>query len=284
MKKLLRLLAGSLALLIGTTACMDVEYGLVLERDLSGTATMDLEIDLERMATTSARIQKMFSGEEGEPTEEELAAAREEMLAQLEDQDELSEEGLRDEIESDLPEGVALLEVEADDEGLQRRVRLRFAFDHVDRLRNVDMGPDDEEAGEEGVAEEDAGVEAGGADAGDEAGGADASDEGAEANVEPFGDLEVIDEGETLLVTNAPFNPLAEIEQQMDGGMSGMEGIVLQAFEGLRVAFSLRAPWEVVEHNATRVDGNTLWWEFDFASLAQGEDEVPGHIMVRYRK
>lgn len=258
MKKLLTLAAGSLFLLFGTTACIDMEYGLALERDLSGTASLDLNIDLERMAYVSAKMQKMFSGAEGEPTEEEIEAARQRLLEEMEEEEDLTEEGLREEIEGDLPEGVELLEVEADDEGLERRVLVRFAFDHVDRLREMNVASDDETGSE--------------------------AETGGEAGAEPFGDLEVIDEGETLLVTNAPLNPMAEAREQMQGGMPGMEGMIAEAFEGLRVAFSIQAPFEVVEHNATRVDGRTLWWEFDFASLAQEGGEVPDHIMVRYRK
>lgn len=258
MKKLLAPAAGAIFLLFGTTACIDMEYGLALERDLSGTATLDLNIDLERMAYVSAKMQKMFSGAEGEPTEEEIEDARQRLLEEMEEEEDLTEEGLRDEIEGDLPEGVELLEVEADDEGLERRVLVRFAFDHVDRLQEMNVASDDE-AGSEAEA-------------------------GGQAGAEPFGDLEVVDEGETLLVTNAPLNPMAEAREQMQGGMPGMEEMIAEAFEGLRVAFSIQAPFEIVEHNATRVDGRTLWWEFDFASLAQEGGGVPDHIMVRYRK
>lgn len=252
MRKLWALAAAAVFLLSGTTACVDVEYGLALERDLSGTATLDLDLDLERMAYVSASMQKMFAGGEGEPTEEELEAARQQLLEEMEDQEEFNEEGLRGEIEGDLPEGMELLEVETDDEGLRRRVMIRFAFDHVDRLTDVDVGPGDEE------------------------------DEAPESR--PFGDLEVIDQGETILITNAPMNPMAEARDQAQGGMPGMEGMIARAFEGLRVAFSIRAPFDAVEHNATRVDGETLWWEYDFAMLAGSDGESPDPIMVRYRK
>lgn len=258
MRRLSALAAGALILLFGTTACMDIEYGLALERDLSGTATLDLDIDLERMALVSARIQKAFSGQEGEPTEEEIEAARQQILQEVEEGDDFSEQGLRQEIEGDLPEGLRLLEVHADDQGMQRRMMVRFAFDHVDRLGEMDMGPGDEGPGGAG------------------------GDRGPQA--EPFADLEVIDEGETILITNAPLNPMEEVQEQAQGGMPGMEGMMADAFESLRVAFSIRAPFRVVEHNATRVDGETLWWEYDFAALAATGGETPDHIMVRYRK
>ena len=50
--------------------------------------------------------------------------------------------------------------------------------------------------------------------------------------------------------------------------------------EGLRIAFRIEAPFAVVEHNATRVDGRALYWEYDVSSLDSG----PQGIFVRYRK
>lgn len=250
MRRLSALAVGALFLLSGPTACVDIEYGLALERDLSGTATLDVDLDLERMAYVSAKMQRMFSGAEGEPTEEEIEAARQQLLEELEDQEDFTEEGIREEIEGDLPEGMELLAVEADDEGLERHVMIRFAFDHVDRLSEVDVGPGEQDA----------------------------------PGAEPFGDLKVVDEGETILITNAPMNPMTEAREQAQGSMPGMEGLIGQAFEGLRVAFSIEAPFEVEEHNATRVDGKTLWWEYDFPTLAAMDGETPDHILVRYRR
>lgn len=284
MKKLLVLSTGMLFLVGGTTGCLDVEYGLGLERDLSGTATIDLDIDLERMAYVSAKIQRMFSGTEGEPTEQEIEAARRELVSGLEEQEEFSEEGLREEIEPDLPEGVELLDVELEEEDLGRHIRVTLAFDHVNRLKEMDVGPEPRpgpEPGAEGEPEAEVELEAGPEP--EPGTGGEAGTEG-DAGTAPFGDLEVIDEGETILITNAPVNPVAEVQGQAHGGMPNMEGLLVDAFEGLRVAFSLRAPFEIVEHNATRVEGETLWWEFDLATLTREGGEAPRHIMVRYRK
>lgn len=261
---------GALVLLGGaTTSCVEMEYGLALERDLSGTATLDVEIDLERMAYVSARMQRMFAGADGEPTEEEIEAAREELLEQAEQEDAFSEETVREEITDDLPEGIELLEVETGQDGLRHRLRVSLAFDRVERLREMSV---------------DAGGDGDGADEDADEAGAGAAPAGGGPEPDPFGDLEVIDEGETILITNAALNPVAEAREQTQGGMPGLEGMLGRAFEGLRVTFSIRAPFEVVEHNATRVEGNTLWWEYDFAALAGREEAMPDPIMVRYRK
>lgn len=261
---------GALILLGGALGCVDMEYGLTLERDLSGTATLDMEIDLERMAYVSAKMQRMFSGAEGEPTEEELEAARQELLAQAAEENAFGEEAVREEIADDLPEGIELVGVETERDGLRHHLRITLGFDHVERLKEMDVEGGGA-AGEEGAE-------------GEAAPGREPSAGEGGAQPDPFGDLEVIDEGGTILITNAPLNPVAAARRQAQGGVPGMEGMIAQAFQGLRVAFSLHAPFQVVEHNATRVEGDRLWWEYDFASLAAGETGGPDHIMVRYRK
>ena len=55
----------------------------------------------------------------------------------------------------------------------------------------------------------------------------------------------------------------------------------MDLFKGLRVAFRITAPFEILEQNAHRKEGNTLIWEFDVKSL---EKATPTGIRVRYRK
>ena len=56
-------------------------------------------------------------------------------------------------------------------------------------------------------------------------------------------------------------------------------------FKGLRVAFKITAPFEVVEHNAHRKTGNTLIWEYDLATMQKlTPEQAKQGIKVRYRK
>jgi hypothetical protein len=56
-------------------------------------------------------------------------------------------------------------------------------------------------------------------------------------------------------------------------------------FKGLRVAFKITAPFEVLEQNATRKEGNTLIWEYDVARLStMTADQAKQGIKVRYKK
>ncbi len=58
-----------------------------------------------------------------------------------------------------------------------------------------------------------------------------------------------------------------------------------EAFKGLRIAWKIQAPFEVIEHNATRKEGNTLIWEYTldtFEKMKPGETPPP--IRVKYKK
>lgn len=49
------------------------------------------------------------------------------------------------------------------------------------------------------------------------------------------------------------------------------EKMVREAFSKMRVAYRITAPFEIVSHNATRREGNTLVWEYDFAAFEKME-------------
>ena len=43
--------------------------------------------------------------------------------------------------------------------------------------------------------------------------------------------------------------------------------MIEDSFKGLRLAFRIDAPFQVVEHNATKKDGQALFWEYDLKTL-----------------
>lgn len=236
-----------LALLIGagTSGCFQMEYGLTLERDLSGEAEMAVTIDLEQLAVAMATLQRSMSGAEGPPTEEEIGAARAELMEEVDDGS-FDEENLRGEIEPDLPEGVRLLDARSRQEGLRSSFDIRLGFDHLSRLDELDVGPD-------------------------EAGGAG----------EPFGGLELVDEGDTFIIRNEPVNPIHDAREGAGPMMEGVDELMETMFRDLRIAFTLDAPFEVVEHNATERTGTRLSWVYDYETMSAG---APQSIFVRYRK
>lgn len=257
MKRTGIVLVGALILLTG---CFDIEMGMKLEKDLSGTLGMSITIDREPMVYTMASIQKSFSGEEGPPTDEELARIRADMMAEMDADEDFSSEEIRSDVESDLPEGFELISADAERTGLATSFNFLISFPHINRLNELKLSqPGDEPAG--GAA-----------------GGMDF-----DSISQPFQGLELIDEGRTwLLVSDAP-NPVEDLGEQ-ENMMFDMDEMFGNIFSGLRVAVTIEVPGEIVEHNATKVEGLKLIWEFSPETLKEGIGTDIDQIRVRFRK
>lgn len=258
MAKVVRSVLAGLLVGVGSAACVSVEYGIELEEDLSGTMDFSVAFDPDQMAYAMASMQRTFQGTGGAPTEEELEAARKDVTAQLENQqEEVDLDDIRQEASEDLPEGVEFVDAAQSDDGL--RTEVTFRFDHLRRLSEMEVTPE-----------------------------ADTADSGSSPTVRPFSGLTFQDEGDTFLLTNTPVDPLEQARsegspmQGMESQMKMMAQSMGKQFSGPMVTFSLTAPFEVVEHNATRVDGETLYWEYGLDSFM--EQDEPGSIRVRYRK
>jgi len=260
MKKLAPLSLGLLLLLPG---CFDVEADLVIEKDLSGTAGMSVTVDMESMVYVMATMQRAFMGEEGPPTEEELEAVRQELLADMQAEEALSEEEMWEEAERELPEGFELRELNFEREGLKTSMRFLVDYPHIERLNELRLD-------EPGRKEE-------------EAMPGEPSAEEFDSLSEPFADIRFVDEGDTYLLESGTPNPV-EDARESSSGMEGFEEMLGQAFKNLRVAMTIQVPGEIVEHNATRVEGNKLIWEFSFETLRETSGADLEHIMVRFRK
>jgi hypothetical protein len=238
------LVAAGIAL-SGLTGCVRMDYLITLDRDLSGEATLNLAVDLDGLAYVMASVERQFSGEEGAPGDEDVARARADLLAQMESGS-FDEDNIRTEIESDLPPGVRLLDATQTRDGLRTEMSVRLAFDHISLLNEMTVGPD----------------------------------AGPGAETDPFGGFEMIDEGDTFVLRNQPLNPVRQAEE--DGAiLDGVSGLVETMFSDLRIAFAVEAPFEIVDHDATRRDGRRLIWVYDFEALSA--TTTPG-IFIRYRR
>ena len=221
--------------------CMQFDYGITLEDDLSGTADVDLAIDLDRVAYMSAYIQNAFGGEGGEPSAEQIQEARAEILTEVDEDEDFSVESMRAEIEPDLPDGVVLLYANVDRDELLTTVNMRFAFDHVDKLKEIRLDDDDDGEGS-----------------------------GTPVDSEPFENLEIIEDGDEIIIRSEPINPMQEIDEMGDMPFVSDE-MIEKLLQGFSVTFSITSPFKVEEHNATRKDGKTLVWEFNLETLKSGE-------------
>lgn len=237
---------------LSLSACTQIEYSIALEEDLSGTATLDMAINMEQMALVLASMTKAFTGDTTPLSDEELESARADLIAEM-DKDDWNEEEAIDDARQDLPEGVEIVEFSNTRDDMMQRFKIRLSFDHVSKLNEVAIDPDDATGGD-GMAP------------GEE--------------TEPFGGLEVVEEGNTIVLRNDPLESIEEQVADASDQMPGMDGMLESALANFSVVFRIEAPFEILEHNATSKDGDTLIWEYDETSLEEG---TPG-VFVRYQR
>lgn len=218
--------------------CFEVEQSLELNKDMSGTADLHLGIDFEPMVLISATMQKQMEGKEGPPSEEELAKARAEFRSKQE-MDTTEEMPSLEEANQDLPEGIRLVDMSVDEGDLRMVSKFRFAFDTLSNLVNLRLPS---------------------------SGGDEAAEQGGIFD-SPFQNIELIDGGDTFTIRTQPENPAENVEKQVEEQGAPpdaeMEKMMEDAFKNLRFTWKIKAPFEVVSHNASRVEGDTLVWVYD---------------------
>lgn len=241
------------------TGCFDVEQAMTLQKDLSGKAAFSMTVNMEPMMLFMLRMQREMEGKTGEPTAAELAKAKQEFLASKTEKQE-DPKAKAEEVKKNLPPGIKLLESSVKDDGLKIAVRFVFGFDHISKLAQIQFP-------KEGGPEEGPGPK--------------------NPFDQPFAGLQVKDEGGTLLLTTEAINPAAEQKAQTaDMDLSAeMKKQMEDAFKDLRVAFKIDAPFEVMEHNATRKEGKTLIWEYDLKSFEKmTPEQLAQGVRVRFKK
>jgi hypothetical protein len=243
--------------LLAAAGCFDVEQTMTLQKDLSGKAGFSMKVDMEPMVLFMTRMQREMAGQKGEPTPAEIEKAKKEFLAS---KTTTSEKPDKAEIEKSLPPGVKLLDSSFKEDGLKLAANFSFGFDHVSKLGLIKFpkkGSGQQQPGAKNPFDE------------------------------PFGGLQIKDEGGTLLLTSQAVNPAAEQKSQaaeMDLSPE-MKKQMEDAFKGLRFAFKIDAPFEVVEHNATRKEGRTLVWEYDLKSMEKmTPEQLAQGVRVRFKK
>lgn len=243
---------------LATSACLQVEQTLTLERDLSGKAGFAMNLDMESLVPIMAAFKKSMDGKGTVPTAAELAEARKELLAnQKTEKKDLEQE--KKEFESQLPAGVKLIDAQAKEDGLKVAASFLLGFDQVSKLSQVKFPKSGDKADAMG---------------------------GTNPVESPFGGLKVVTEGQTILITTPVDNPLAD-QQEKTSQMpmdAAVVGLVQQLFKGVRMSFKITAPFEVVEHNAHRREGTTLIWDYDLTNPKITPDQMKQGVRVRFRR
>jgi hypothetical protein len=228
------------------TGCFEVEQSIELKRDLSGTANFKLGIDMEPMITIMAKMQKEMSGDKSPLTAAEIAAAKADFKKQQKTSTSTETADPRKQTEGGLPPGVKLLDASVQEKEFGVTTNMKFAFDKLSSLVGVKLGTKKE-------------------------GGAPPDPTKQSVLDSPFQGLEISETAKTITIHTKPQNPAdkvkSEASEQGPKLDADTEKMMNDAFKNLRVAWKITAPFEVVSSNATRKEGKTLIWEYDFAKL-----------------
>ena len=254
-----KIAAAALALCLPfMSGCFDVEQAMKLQKDMSGEVGFNMTVNMEPMVLFMLKMQREMMDQKGPPTAAEIEKAKKEFLAS--GKSKMTTDATKQaEMEKNLPPGVKLLSSSVKEDGLKINVNLRFAFDHVSKLAQVNLA-------KPGAAEA--------------PGPKNPFDT-------PFPGLTIKDDGKSLLMTMEATNPAAEQKAdtaQMNLPPESMKEIE-EAFKGLRFAVKIETPMEVLEHNATRKDGQALSWEYDMKTLNKlTPAQLKEGIKVRFKK
>jgi len=248
------------------TGCFEVEQSIELKRDLSGTASFKLGVDMEPMIIIMAKIQKEMGGDKSPLTAADIAAAKADFKKNEKKSSSVNEDPRKD-AEGGLPPGVKLLDVSVVDKEFGATTNMKFAFDKLSSLVGVKLGSKKE-------------------------GEAPADPTKKSVIDSPFQGLELSETPSTITIRTKPQNPAEKVKSE--AGEQGpkldpeTEKMMNDAFKNLRVAWKITAPFDVVSSNATRKEGNTLIWEYDFEKLqklaASKKASDDFGVMVTYRK
>lgn len=236
------LIAALLALF--STGCFEIEQSIELKRDLSGTANFKLGVDMAPMVVIMAKVQKEMSGDKSPLTPAEIEAAKADFKKS--EKRSTEKEDPRKEAEGGLPPGVKLLDATVVEKEFGVTTNLKFAFDKLSSLVGVKLGTK-------------------------KPGDAPADPTKKTVLDTPFKGLEISETATTISIHTAPQNPADKVKAQTSEQAPKLdpdtEKLMNDAFKNLRVAWKITAPFEVVSSNATRKEGNTLIWEYDFEKL-----------------
>jgi len=229
------------------TGCFEVEQSIELKKDLSGTANFKLGVDMEPMVIIMAKVQKEMGGDKSPLTKAEIAAAKADFKKNAKKSSTTEKEDPRKQAEGGLPPGVKLLDVNVEEKEFGVTTNMKFAFDKLSSLVGVKLGSKKE---------------------------ADGPPDPTKKSIidSPFQGMEISETASTITIRTKPQNPAEKVKDQTSeqGGPkmdADTEKMMNDAFKNLRVAWKITAPFDVVSSNATRKEGKTLIWEYDFAKF-----------------
>jgi len=229
------------------TGCFDIEESIDLKKDMSGTANLKLGVDMEPMITIMAMVQRGMEGKKGPPTKEEIAAAKADFKKNMKTSKSEAPPDPKKDMDKNLPPGVKLLDASVTEKEFGMVTNMKFAFDKLAHLVDVKMPSKADAKG--------------------------GPPDPTKSNVldSPFQGLDVVETASTITIRTKPQNPADKVKSETSSQGPPMDPetqkMMEDAFKGMRFAWKITAPFEVVSSNAHRREGNTLIWEYDFKKL-----------------
>jgi hypothetical protein len=238
----------ALAILLLLSGCFQIDNAITLKSDLSGTADFHLGIDMEPMVVIMAQIGREMEGKKGPMTAEELAKAKADFKKSAKksvDANTPSDKPKKEDVEKGLPPGVKLLSFNAKEQDFGVDTFFTFGFDKLNHLIGVKLpSGKSEDPAKKSVIDT------------------------------PFEGLELVEKGDTITIRTKPQNPTEKVQEEAkEGGGPKMdadtEKLMKDAFSKMRVSYRITAPFKVVSSNATRQEGQTLIWEYNYAKFEE---------------
>jgi hypothetical protein len=240
------------------TGCFDVEESVELKKDMSGTASFHFGVDLEPMVVVMAQFGREMEGKKGPMTAAELEKAKADFKKSSTSS--TSEKPSRADIEKSLPKGVKLLDFDFSEQDFGVKTDVKFAFDSLRHLIDVKLPSKSEDPSKKNLIDS------------------------------PFEGFTLTESGDTFTLETKPLNPTEDVKKQASDAPkldADTEKIVKQAFDKMRVAYKIKAPFTIVSHNATRREGDTLIWEYDmkrFEAMSKSKKPEDLQVRVTYKK
>lgn len=229
-RSILMMLSLTLVLLVNT-GCFEITEFIKLNRDLSGTSTIEISIDMEKMLGPLAAM----AGEDFD-LESEMEGIMAKQGADLDPK--------LEELKASLPDGVQFLSKEQRIDGAKMIIAVALAFDDLGALSEFRRQDTVNRLG------------------GDSAGGA-ASPVGGVTVTQRAGEL--ILQFDPLSLDDGDDTP--DDDEVTDPAVEAMVERMLS--DSFRVSLVIDAPFTVTDHNASSVSGSEVRWDFDMMELSR---------------
>jgi hypothetical protein len=253
----------SLVLLVATAGCLDMEAGVAFNKDMTGTATFKMTMDMG--AILNKVVDGMAARGGGPPPADLMPMLTSQLATQFGN-------GMVnvDELKKTLPEGVTLTNSSQSFADLKMVMNFAFAFKDASKLADIALVM---------TPPPGAGVPA-----------------GASPPIKPFDIFAIKDEGDTISIGMKAKEPAAgaavdpekakaDVKAAVNDAKSQLDqaglGSILDG-ASMRVAYRFDVPQTVLEQNATRKEGTAYIWETKLDNVTS-LDKLPEPTAMKLR-